>query len=164
MLTKQLPIKSLIPHPRNVRQGDIGAIAESLKHHGQYRPIVVQASTNHILAGNHTWKAATYLGWDTIWATIIDCNDDEATRILLVDNRTNDIASYDDLALSDILKELLETDNQLVGTGFDTNDLDQLLNDISSDPIPPAEFPAFDESTPTEHECPKCHYKWSGKT
>jgi hypothetical protein len=50
----------------NVRQGDIGAISESLKAHGQYRPIVVDKRTNRILAGNHTWKAAKSLGWTQI--------------------------------------------------------------------------------------------------
>jgi len=25
------------------------------------------------------------------------------------------------------------------------------------------EFPAYDENIPTEHSCPKCGFKWSGK-
>ena len=54
-------IASVQPHPRNVRQGDVGAIATSLSTHGQYRPIVVQESTGHILAGNHTYKAANLI-------------------------------------------------------------------------------------------------------
>ncbi len=128
-----VPIDTLTPHPSNSRQGDIGAISESLQHHGQYRPIVVQQSTRHIVAGNHTWKAAKTLGWDTISATLIDVDDEAALRILLVDNRTNDLATYDDHGLADLLVELAQTPQQLAGTGFDGDDLDLLIAQMDSD-------------------------------
>jgi hypothetical protein len=126
-------IDSIETHPKNVRQGDIGAISESLKAHGQYRPIVVDKRTNRILAGNHTWKAAKSLGWTQITAGFIETkDDDEALRILLADNRTTDLASYDDSGLAELLKELAETDIGLEGTLFDGDDFDQLLNDLSN--------------------------------
>ncbi|NDC10682.1 MAG: DNA modification methylase, partial [Oxalobacteraceae bacterium] len=131
-----IPIDSIQPHPRNVRQGDVGAISESLKLHGQYRPIVVQKSTGHILAGNHTYKAARALKWKQIAATYVDVTDDQAVRILLMDNRANDLASYDDPALADILKQLIETEQGLEGTGFDPDDLEQLLRDIDAEQLP----------------------------
>jgi len=124
---QNVQLGTLIPHPKNVRQGDIGAIAESLRIHGQYRPIVVQKSTNYILAGNHTWKAARSLGWNNIAVTFIDVDDEQAARILLVDNRANDLATYDDESLAKLLKELAHTEASLEGTGFDGDDLDDLL-------------------------------------
>jgi hypothetical protein len=128
-------IDSVQAHPKNVRQGDIGAISESLKAHGQYRPIVVDKRTNHILAGNHTWKAAKSLGWTQINAGFIETkNDDEAIRILLADNRTTDLASYDDAELANLLKDLAETDDGLIGTAFDGDALDQLLMDLEQEP------------------------------
>ncbi len=129
-------VNSLTPHPQNVRQGDVGAISESLKHHGQYRPIVVQLSTRHILAGNHTFKAAKALGWKEIACTFVDCDDEQATRILLMDNRANDLASYDDGALAEMLQTLMATDDQLAGTGFDPEDLQQLLEDLGAEQLP----------------------------
>ena len=93
------PIDSIKPHPRNVRQGDIGTISRSLEANGQYRPIVAHKATNHILAGNHTWKAAKALGWSKIAVTFVDCNEEDAIRILLADNKANDLATYDDQAL-----------------------------------------------------------------
>lgn len=124
------PINDLKPHPNNVRQGDIGAISQSLEQHGQYRPIVVQRSTGFILAGNHTYKAAISLKWKQIAATYVDCDDEQALRILLIDNRANDLASYDDSALVEMLKGLMDTELKLEGTGFDPDDLDQLLKDL----------------------------------
>lgn len=123
-------IDSVTPHPRNVRQGDVGAICESLESHGQYRPIVVHKSTGHILAGNHTYQAAKALGWKKIAMTFVDCDDEQALRILLVDNRANDLAIYDDNALADLLKELSASEG-LQGTLFDGDDLDDLLFRIS---------------------------------
>jgi len=131
-------IDDLREHPENVRQGDVGAISESLSFHGQYRPIVVQRSTNFVLAGNHTLKAARALGWSHVAATFVDCNDDRALRILLIDNRTNDLASYDEPALIDALKRVHETDEGLLGTAFDPSALDEMiaalgLNDVKTD-------------------------------
>ena len=128
--TQTVEIGQVRPHPKNVRQGDIGAISESLKAHGQYRAIVVQRSTGHILAGNHTWKAAKALGWKEISAHFIDCDDDAAMRILLADNRANDLATYDDAALAAVLAELNATDLGLAGTLFDGDALDDLIADI----------------------------------
>lgn len=120
------PIDSITPHPRNVRQGDIGAIATSLLAHGQYRPIVVHKSTTHILAGNHTYHAARSLGWDKVACTFVDCDDEQALRILLADNRANDLATYDDSELTELLKELANSEG-LEGTLYDLTDLDDLL-------------------------------------
>lgn len=122
-----VPIASVHPHPRNVRQGDVGAISQSLEAHGQYRPIVVHKATGNIIAGNHTYAAARSLGWSEIAATMVDCSEEQALRILLTDNRANDLASYDDQALVDLLKELMTTPEQLVGTLFDPADLDDLI-------------------------------------
>jgi len=121
------PIAQFTTHPKNVRQGDVGAITQSLQAHGQYRPIVVQRSTGHILAGNHTYLAAKSLGWEKVAATFVDCDDEQAVRILLVDNRANDLAMYDDRALAELLKNLAATPTGLDGSLFSGDDLDDLL-------------------------------------
>lgn len=124
-------VNSIEAHPKNVRQGDIGAISESLKAHGQYRPIVVDRRTNQILAGNHTWRAAKSLGWQQIKVGFIETkDDDDALRILLADNRTTDLASYDDAGLGDLLQQLITTDEGLLGTLFDGDALDDLLHQL----------------------------------
>lgn len=93
----------------------------------------MQRSTGFILAGNHTYKAALSLKWKQIAATYVDCDDEQALRILLIDNRANDLASYDDSALVEMLKGLMDTELKLEGTGFDPDDLDQLLKDLETE-------------------------------
>ena len=121
-----VPIKDLKPYSKNPRTGNIDALVESLKFHGQYRPVVVRRETSEILAGNHTYLAALRLGWDELAVTFVDCDDEEAARIVLVDNRSNDLAVYDDSALADLLGSLPTLD----GTGFDQSAFDALLATI----------------------------------
>ena len=103
---KRVKIGSVKPHPKNVRQGDVGAISQSLTAHGQYRPIVIQKSTKFILAGNHTWKAASALGWKEIDVVEIACDENEALKIMLADNKANDLATYDNAQLVELLTEV----------------------------------------------------------
>lgn len=119
-------IDEVQPHPKNVRQGDIGAICTSLTAHGQYRPLIVQASTGFIMAGNHTWAAAKSLGWEKVAVVKIDCDDDRALRILIADNKTSDLASYDSRGLVDLLSEFARGFD-MEGLIWDQDDLDDLL-------------------------------------
>jgi hypothetical protein len=137
LVIEEVALDSLTPHPRNVRQGDVGAIMESLKAHGQYKQLLVQRpkknSPAFILAGNHTWRAMKELGWQTCKVSFRDVDDDEALRILLVDNKTNDLATYNDAGLALLLEELANTKGSLQGTGFDGDDLDDLLFRLNGD-------------------------------
>ena len=82
------PIASLLPHPDNDNVGDLDAIEESIRSKGQYKSIIVQASTRHICAGNHTWQAMQRLSAETISVDFVDVPDDVALEILLADNAT----------------------------------------------------------------------------
>lgn len=132
------------PHPKNPRQGDTGAIHESIQANGFYGAIIAQKSTGFILAGNHRWQAARQAGATEIPVTWVDVDDDHALRILLADNRTNDLASYDDNALAELLREIHEAHGNLIGTGYDGDDLDQLLTDLNDQQLTTQE-----PSTPT---------------
>lgn len=125
--TETVDINSVFPYPMNARQGDIGMIAESLRQNGQYRPIVVNRADNSILVGNHTWKAAKMLGWKNIAATFVDVDDEAAARIVLVDNKTADLGSYDHVELTEMLQGIDTFD----GTGYDGDDLDDLLREVA---------------------------------
>lgn len=118
-----VPLSDLRTYGANPRHGNVDAIAESLRVNGQYRPVVVNSRTSEILAGNHTFLAAKQLGWPAIAATFVDADEEQAARIVLVDNRSNDLATYDDAALLELLQSL----EGLAGTGFSDADLNALL-------------------------------------
>lgn len=118
----------------NARRGDVDAIAESLEVNGQYRPIIVNRGTltgkpNEVLAGNHTLKAARQLEWPSVAVTFVDVDENAARRIVLADNKTNDLASYDNAELLSLLKGM---DNDLAGTGFVETDVLDLMETLDT--------------------------------
>lgn len=125
---RKTPISDLTPHPDNPRRGDVDAIADSLTAHGQYRPIVANTRTGHVLAGNHTLAAAQSLGWTHLQVAWVDVDDDTEKRILLADNRTADLGEYDSDALIALLDALQHTETELVGTGYNAADLAELVS------------------------------------
>lgn len=122
---------------RNPRVGNVAVIADSLRAHGQYKPVVVNRGThtgrpNEVLAGNHTLKAFRDLleaepgdeRWGEITGYVIDVDDDRAARIVLVDNRSAEVgAGYDDETLASLLGSLDDFD----GTGYGEADLEDLI-------------------------------------
>lgn len=135
-------ISKLRFYPGNARRGDIDLIANSLNKLGQYRPIIVNRGAqcpdlaDTILAGNHTTMAAQRLGWDTIDVHWVDVDEDTAKRIVLVDNKANDTATYDIEALVDLITDLPDLD----ATGFNRDEVDAMLealdevDDTNDDP------------------------------
>jgi site-specific DNA-methyltransferase (adenine-specific) len=117
------PIDTLRLYERNPRRGVVAKIAESLSANGQYRAVTARRSSREVLAGNHTLQAARSLGWSHVAVEWIDVDDEQAARIVLVDNRLSDLATYDDEALL----ELLQYVPDLTGTGYDDAALAALL-------------------------------------
>lgn len=129
--TKRVRLAELNHYRDNPRRGDVAAIKRSLEVNGQYRPIVVNEPTMEVLAGNHTLRAARELGWSEIAVSFISCDEEQARRIVLVDNRTNDLAGYDTEALAELLGEL----DTLDGSGYVQADLDTLLDELAPEPL-----------------------------
>jgi hypothetical protein len=125
--------ESLKFHPDNPRRGDVALIEESLRQNGWYGTVVAQESTGFILIGNHRSRAAQNIGLETCpdvqWVT---CDDEQAKRILLSDNRAADMAYYDDASLAKLLDELAETDEGFVGTGFDGGSYELVLQNLAA--------------------------------
>lgn len=181
-----VPLGDVQPHPRNPRQGDVGAMSLSLEKFGQYRPAVVQAGTGFIVAGSHMWRAAKALGWTHLAVLLRKMDDEEAASLMLADNRVADRGSYDQAALADLLQDLAATTGGLdPALGYDLDDLDALMADLdrSGPPAPPpdpvARASRSAEERPggegegsgppeapdrsddgSETECPACGHRW----
>lgn len=122
------PIDSLIEHPENPRRGSVSAIVDSIKAHGFYGYVMAQTSTRHVLIGNHRLRAAREVGLTEIPVMWADVDDDEARRLLLQDNRTGDLAGYDDAVLRGLLTSIQTTEAGLLGTGFNDSDLKAMFD------------------------------------
>ena len=145
----------LINHPENPRRGDVEAVVASIRANGFYGALVVQRGTNHVVVGNHRLRAARSLGMTELPVAWIDCDDDRARRILIADNRSSDLASWDDEALIALLNNMDDLD----GTLFNDDDLARLTAAMTG----PTDFPDIDpEGLDIHFRCPSCGYEWSG--
>lgn len=158
---ESVPVGDVTPHPENPREGDVGLISQSIEKNGFFGRILVQESTGHIIAGNHRYRAALALGATEVPVEYIDVDDVAAKRILIVDNRSSDLATNNRGTLTEMLAQIVAAQGDLEGTGYDDDDFDRLLRDL--DPVGPDAFAEFDEGIETEYCCPKCGYEWSGK-
>lgn len=146
-----VPIGTLKHHPKNPRKGDVKSITESIKHNGFYGVVVAQKSTGYVLAGNHRMMAAKAAGLDSLPVAYVDVDDATALKILLADNRTNDLATYDNKELAELLADVSNTIG-LDGTGFDETFLDGLIGELAqetpagnADDVPEAQISKADE-------------------
>ena len=134
-------ISSLSLDPANVRKHpdkNIQSIIASLKRFGQQKPIVVDAN-GIVRAGNGTLMAAQQLGYTEIAIVRSPLKGSEATAYAIADNRTAELAEWDEGSLAEQLAALQIEDEELaLATGFDEADIDALLapDEVIEDEVP----------------------------
>lgn len=117
-----VPVVDLVPDPENARKHsakNLDAIAGSLRLFGQRRPLVVHGQV--VIAGNGTLEAAKSLGWThvAITRTPADWSVEQARAYALADNRTAELADWDDRILADQLVELDAVGWDVASLGFE---------------------------------------------
>lgn len=175
---RTMKLAVLVADPANARTHDdanIASIRDSLEQHGQVRDLLIQQGTGFVIAGNGTMAAMVESGWTEASCTVLKCSDREARELSIRLNRTAELASWDEKVLAGHLADLVEqySVDRVEGLGFDKANLRDLVLrfapersklvqfETNPDGAPP-EFPSFGSDIDTKHECPKCHYKWSG--
>jgi len=138
-------ITELSLDPSNVRKHsrrNLDAIKASLRKFGQQKPIVVDAK-GIVLAGNGTLTAAQELGWTEIQIVRTELAGVEATAFAIADNRTAELAEWEEDKLSQVLQSLkVEDADLLAATGYDPAEVDKMSKaEVTEDevPEPPAE-------------------------
>lgn len=155
-------VESLTPDPNNARvHGDrnMEAIMASLKLYGQMKPIVVRKQDMVVAAGNGTLEAIKRLGWTKVAANVVPMTEEEFAGYGLADNRSAELAAWDFEVVDRLDRFLVERGQANVGwTGEELAVLRREIGDVA----PPDQFPEVDEGIETEHECPRCGYRFSG--
>jgi hypothetical protein len=127
-----VPLDSLHPHPRNYRTHppeQIAHLAASIEQHGFFRPVVI-ARDSTILAGHGVVEASRSIDVERVPAVRLDLDpmSAQALKILTVDNELPRFAQVNDRALTDLLRDIAQSDPEgLVGTGYDETMLTALL-------------------------------------
>ena len=136
MQIERIAISELSCDPSNARkhpERNIATIVASLKRFGQQKPIVVDLS-KVVRAGNGTLEAARSLGWTHLDCVKTDLKGSDAIAYAIADNRTAELAEWDDDILAATLNGLLADDSDLLdAAGFTELDLEALLDEIGPD-------------------------------
>jgi site-specific DNA-methyltransferase (adenine-specific) len=123
-----VPIDSVHLNPENPRHNEpaVEVVMASIARFGFRVPLVVNRRTNLIEAGNTRWKAAQRMGLSEV--PVIFADDDEITALAfaLADNRTAEIATWDEPALAGLLQRL-DAEGELAASAFSDDDLGSLI-------------------------------------
>lgn len=153
----KISITDLSLDPKNARKHsarNLEVIAASLEKFGQRKPIVVHRGV--VLAGNGTLEAAKSLGWTEIDVAEVpdDWDNDTAKAYALADNRTAELAEWDESELAKQLLELQDADWDITELGFE---ITKILDEPNFQPEN-IEQPRLDQRAPII--CPQCSFEW----
>ncbi|HEX8167557.1 MAG TPA: ParB/RepB/Spo0J family partition protein [Beijerinckiaceae bacterium] len=93
--SRKVPVEFLRPNPRNPRkrfsEGDLGALAASIRERGIVQPIVVRPLAGlpdayEIVAGERRWRAAQMAGLHEVPVTIVEIDDRTSLEYAILEN------------------------------------------------------------------------------
>lgn len=144
MHTENLPLNSIKPYEQNPRENDaaVDFVANSIRQFGFRQPIVVDRDMV-IVVGHTRWKAAQKLGLESVPVHIAnDLSPEKAKAYRIADNKSHELADWDDEKLLVELQGLMKLDIDIEDIGFSDEDLQRLiaantdLSDVEDIPIP----------------------------
>lgn len=138
MIIQEKPIEVLREYANNPRNNDnaVNAVAESIKQFGFRVPIVIDGE-NVIVAGHTRLKAAKQLGMSVVPCVVADdLTEEQVKAYRLADNKTAELAEWDDSLLMQELAALAALDMDVFG--FDTlpdmlNESGEMTDDVFDD-------------------------------
>jgi ParB-like chromosome segregation protein Spo0J len=146
MRVQAIPLNSLVFDPKNPRshnQRNLDAIQASLNRHGQVEPLLVQRSTQMVIAGNGRLEAMKSMAWEFAQCVLLDVNDQQARELSIALNRTGELAGWNEAVLAEHLSALAslpDTGVDIEALGFTGDEMqglldgyDQAIADISQD-------------------------------
>lgn len=144
-----VPLNKLVRWPRNPKSHDLGSLYQSIERFGFVNPIVVDEATGKLVAGHgrldslqqlkasgrpapqgiqvsgETWLVPVIRG-------IAFKSESEAEAYIVADNQLTIAGGWDDAKLAEVLADLAAQDG-LEGTGFDADDVDELLKRLNGE-------------------------------
>jgi DNA modification methylase len=144
MQVEEWPIGRIRPYPGNPRINDhaVEAVAASIRAFNFRQPIV--ADENGVIIVGHTrYLAALRLGLKTVPVHVArGLTEAQAKAYRLADNKTAELAEWDEEQLRQELAELKEMDFDLDLLGFSIDELGVLLDDLNPGLVDPDDIPA----------------------
>jgi len=140
-----VPLESLLPWADNPRHNAsaVPVVAESIARFGFGAPIVARTADREIIKGHTRRLAVLHLGGvfpgqpapGLVPVRWLDLSAEDAHALALSDNRSSEIATWDDAALARIL-DSMRAEARPLPPGFDSAALDRLLASLRKEDAP----------------------------
>jgi hypothetical protein len=143
---KFVAISQLRRNPQNPRlhnRHQIRVLARSMRQLGYNAPILVDKS-GMILAGHARFEALLMLGVEEVSVVRLDhLSEEQATALMIADNKISEMSEFDDRKLALLLKELYQINIDVVAesTGFEMAEIELRIQSLD----PPEEGDADDD-------------------
>jgi ParB-like chromosome segregation protein Spo0J len=145
-------VKTDAKNNRQHPERNLEALKKSLEAYGQRKPIVVNAKTKIIEAGNGLYLAAFKLGWSKIAAVMVEDDPNTAKGYAIMDNQSGALSEWDLPNLSSLLNELEVEKYNLELTGFTLDEINNIVHEFQ--PVGEDTQPRLDEKK--KATCPEC--------
>ena len=140
-------------HPEKQRK----VVAASIEELGFIKSVLVNKTTGHIVDGHERVMQALGVGEETLVdVEYVELSPEDEKKALLILDASSQLAGTDAECLDELLRSV-QTSNDALGDWFIELAEAAKLIDLQQ----PDEFPDVDEGIKTDHECPKCGYRWS---
>lgn len=180
-----MPVAEILENPKAWRihpEAQTRGLRAVLDQVGLVKPLILNERTGRLVDGKARLDLARRNGQEMLPVIIVDLSEEEEALILATLDPLAALAEADGGALEALLAEISIDDGDiqalLVGIAEDAGlTMEELANlEVDGDgsgtsqraggdePTAPGAFPEFGEDIPTEHQCPKCGYRWSGKS
>ena len=123
--------EKLRPWAHNPRKNDqvVERVADSIRRFGFGAPIIARKADGEVIAGHTRLKAAIRLGLPRVPVRYLDLDPADAHLLALADNKTSELADWDEAALGLVLEQLRAEDMDLLaGTGFSDAEIQRLID------------------------------------
>jgi len=153
-------IKEYPHNPRTHPPAQVSLLASLIAKYGPDQDIVVDEA-GVILKGHGRKLAAAEAGRKDFPVTQrFGLSEEDKIAMRIADNQVGLLSGWDNQLVSFEIERLRRSDYPVELLGFG----EAQLVSFETTPGPPASFQTFDETIPTQHECPRCGYRWSGTT
>tara|TARA_Y100001973_G_C5194388_1_gene333179 strand:- start:580 stop:1065 length:486 start_codon:yes stop_codon:yes gene_type:complete len=160
MEVKKVNIDKVIPYINNPRKNtNVDKVMSSIKEFGFQQPIVVDKE-NVIVVGHTRYEAAKKLDLKEVPVVVANLTELQAKAYRIADNKVAQDNYWDFEKLQIELDNILENNYDLLNTGFDTDELDNLMNKIDKANDNDLDTEITEGDLKASKKCPSCGYEF----
>lgn len=151
-------LKHFKKNPRMITDEEFEKLKKSIKKFGLVDPLVIDEK-NNIIGGNQRYDAACDLGIKTFDCSLVTgLKESEKKALNIALNKIS--GTWDNNMLLEMLEEIKSEEETFLLSGYTEPELNALISEGKKAVSFLAREKEYGDDMKTDHECPKCGYKF----